>query len=359
MSIESCDNANNTNINQIKIMITPDELIKKVPCTEKVQQTVVAYREAIKRILTGEDHRLLVICGPCSIHDTEACMTYAERLKELADRYATQLLVVMRTYFEKPRTTVGWKGFINDPRMDGSCDINDGLHRARQFLLDVNAMGLPVGVEFLDTITPQYYADLVSWGAIGARTTESQLHRQLASGLSMPVGFKNGTDGSIEIAADAIKSAQHPHVFPGITVKGTVAVVETKGNPMCHLILRGGNKTGPQYTSKWVELASKCMQKRGSDRPNVIVDCSHGNSQKLHTNQIIVARDIAQQITRGETRIVGVMLESHIKEGSQTLPEKGTPLEYGKSVTDACINLETTEIIFKELSESIEQRLVY
>lgn len=280
-------------------------------------------------------------------------MVYAQHLKKLADKHAKHLLIVMRTYFEKPRTTVGWKGLINDPHMDGSCDVNEGLQKARQFLVDVNTLGLPVGVEFLDTITPQYYADLVSWGAIGARTTESQLHRQLASGLSMPVGFKNGTSGSVQVAVDAIKTAQHEHVFPGVTSKGEIALVQTKGNPYCHLILRGGSNTGPQYTSEWVEAAATCM---GTSQPNIVIDCSHGNSQKKHENQAIVASNVAEQIQNGERRIVGVMIESHINEGKQSIPKDGAALKEGVSITDACVNLKMTETMLNELADAIERR---
>ena len=342
------------NVSRIQRMVTPDILLRDIPATERVVNTVLTCRESIKSILKGEDDRRLVVCGPCSIHNTVECMDYARRLKELSDRHSDQLLVVMRTYFEKPRTTVGWKGLINDPHMDGSCDINEGLYKARQFLVDVNEMGLPVGVEFLDTITPQYYADLVSWGAIGARTTESQLHRQLASGLSAPIGFKNGTTGAIQIAVDAIQSAAHAHVFPGVTVDGSVAVVQTKGNQFCHLVLRGGSQTGPQYTSEWVKTAAECMKNIHS-RANIVVDCSHGNSQKVHRNQIRVARDIAQQIRDGESQIVGVMIESHIHEGNQIIPSDGSVLRYGQSVTDACINLQDTEEIFRELTDAIKQ----
>lgn len=346
-------NHNNVNIGLIQPLITPAELSMKVPITPEAMKTVISCREDITKILTGKDDRLLVVCGPCSIHNTEECLAYAGRLKELADCHKAHLLIVMRTYFEKPRTTVGWKGLINDPHMDGSCNVEEGLYSARKFLVDVNNIGLPVGVEFLDTITPQYYADLVSWGGIGARTSESQLHRQLVSGLSMPIGFKNGTDGRIQIAVDAIKSAQHAHVFPGITDQGTVAVVQTKGNALCHLILRGGNNTGPQYSPEWVETASKCMQ-TNVDRINIVIDCSHGNSQKLHTNQYLVAQNVAQQIQSGEKRIVGVMLESHINEGRQDIRNDGFPLEYGKSVTDACIDLNTTESVLQNLARAVE-----
>lgn len=356
MNHDSSNFSNNVNVKRIDRMVTPAELMKEIPTTPDATQNVVKCRESIKKILSGSDQRLLVVCGPCSIHSTSECITYAQRLKALADLHSDHLLIVMRTYFEKPRTIVGWKGLINDPHLDGSCDVNAGLQMARKFLLEVNSMGLPVGVEFLDTITPQYYADLVSWGAIGARTTESQLHRQLASGLSMPIGFKNGTSGQIQVAVDAVKSAEHEHVFPGITEEGNVAIVSTSGNPHCHLILRGGKDTGPQYSSEWIETTAQCMRKGDIHRPNIVVDCSHGNSQKIHSNQSLVARDVANQIRDGERRIVGVMLESHIHEGCQKIRSDGSTLEYGKSVTDACIDLETTEQILRELSEAVASR---
>ncbi|MDH5534049.1 MAG: 3-deoxy-7-phosphoheptulonate synthase, partial [Betaproteobacteria bacterium] len=311
-------------------------------------------RTAIHRILHGADDRLLVIIGPCSIHDVRAAKEYAARLKEAKDRLATDLLVVMRVYFEKPRTTVGWKGLINDPNLDGSFRINDGLRIARELLRDLNTSGMPVGCEFLDMITPQYIADLVSWGAIGARTTESQIHRELASGLSCPVGFKNGTDGSIRIAVDAIRAAQAPHHFLSVTKGGHSAIVSTTGNEDCHVILRGGNS--PNYDAASVAAAAKGLAGAGAPA-RLMIDFSHGNSSKQPQKQIDVGQDVSRQIAGGEDRIFGIMVESHLKAGRQDLIP-GKPLVYGQSITDGCIGWEDSRKLLDALAEAVRKRRV-
>ncbi len=341
-------------IKDIKELAPPIHMLREFPATPKSAETAFEARAAIHRILFGADDRLLVVIGPCSIHDTDAAMEYARRLKAEADRLKNDLLVVMRVYFEKPRTTVGWKGLINDPFMDGSFRINDGLRLARKLLWEVNELGLPAGTEFLDMITPQYIADLISWGAIGARTTESQVHRELASGLSCPVGFKNGTDGNIRIAVDAIKAAQSPHHFLSVTKAGHSAIVSTGGNEDCHLILRGGK--GPNYDAASVDAA--CKELASSGVPGkLMVDFSHANSRKQHKLQVDVARDVAGQMANGEDRIIGVMVESHLKEGRQDL-KPGVELEYGKSVTDACIGWEDSLTVLDVLAEAVRQRRV-
>jgi 3-deoxy-7-phosphoheptulonate synthase len=306
-------------------------------------------------VLRGDDERLVVVVGPCSIHDHDQAMDYARLLKGLADELRHELLVVMRVYFEKPRTTVGWKGYINDPKLDGSFRMNEGLRLARQLLLDITQLGLPAGTEFLDLLSPQYIADLIAWGAIGARTTESQSHRQLASGLSCPVGFKNGTDGSIKIAADAVMAARSGHAFMGMTKMGAAAIFETRGNDDCHLILRGG-KT-PNYDAASIEAA--CLQLRAAGlRQTLMVDCSHGNSSKQYERQIEVGRDIARQIAGGERRISGVMIESHLQPGRQDHRE-GEPkssLQAGVSITDACLGWAQTEPLLRELADAVRER---
>ena len=341
-------------IKDIKELAPPIHMLREFPATPKAAETAFEARAAIHRILFGADDRLLVVIGPCSIHDTDAAMEYARRLKAEADRLKDDLLVVMRVYFEKPRTTVGWKGLINDPFMDNSFRINDGLRIARKLLWEVNELGLPAGTEFLDMITPQYIADLISWGAIGARTTESQVHRELASGLSCPVGFKNGTDGNIRIAVDAIKAAQSPHHFLSVTKAGHSAIVSTAGNEDCHLILRGGK--GPNYDAASVDAA--CKELASSGVPGkLMVDFSHANSRKQHKLQVDVARDVAGQLANGEDRIIGVMVESHLKEGRQDL-KPGAELEYGKSITDACIGWEDSLTVLDVLAEAVRQRRV-
>ncbi len=341
-------------IKEIKELTPPAHLLREFPLTEDAAKTVYDTRTAIHRILHGADDRLLVIMGPCSIHDVKAAKEYAAQLKQAKNRLAADLLVVMRVYFEKPRTTVGWKGLINDPNLDGSFRINDGLRIARELLLDLNASGMPVGCEFLDMITPQYIADLVSWGAIGARTTESQIHRELASGLSCPVGFKNGTDGSIRIAVDAIRAAQAPHHFLSVTKGGHSAIVSTTGNEDCHVILRGGN--APNYDAASVDAAARGLADAGA-QARLMVDFSHGNSSKQPQKQIDVGRDVSGQIAEGEDRIFGIMVESHLKAGRQDLIP-GKPLVYGQSITDGCIGWEDSRGLLDTLADAVRKRRV-
>ncbi|WP_287803832.1 3-deoxy-7-phosphoheptulonate synthase [Diaphorobacter sp.] len=339
-------------IKAVRPLITPALLQEWQPAPDAAQTLVESSRVAISRVLHGQDDRLIVVVGPCSIHDHDQAMEYARLLKEQADALAQDLLIVMRVYFEKPRTTVGWKGYINDPHLDGSFAINEGLERARALLLDVLALGLPVGTEFLDLLSPQFISDLVSWGAIGARTTESQSHRQLASGLSCPVGFKNGTDGGVKVAADAIQAAQAPHAFMGMTKMGQAAIFETRGNHDCHVILRGG-KT-PNYGAADVQAACEMLEKAGQ-RPQVMIDLSHANSSKQHRRQIDVAQDVAQQIAAGDARITGVMIESHLQEGRQDIVD-GQPLTPGVSVTDACISFAQTVPVLHQLAAAVRER---
>ena len=337
----------------LRPLIPPAILMEELPIGEKSSETVAKSREQIQAILRGDDDRLLVVVGPCSVHDPAAALDYAHRLKEVADRSARDLLVAMRVYFEKPRTIVGWKGLINDPHLDESFAINEGLRRARHFLIQVAELGLPAGTEFLDPISPQFTSDLVTWGAIGARTTESQVHRELASGLSMPVGFKNGTDGNVQIAIDAIRSAAHPHHFLSVTKQGVAAIVETRGNPDCHLILRGGER-GPNYDAETLATVAVALGRAGlPDR--VIVDCSHANSGKEPVRQAEVARDVAGQIAGGNRSIVGVMLESFLEEGRQDV-RPGSPLVYGKSITDACMSWERTGPVLEALAAASRDR---
>ena len=339
-------------IKEIKELLPPVALLEKFPATEKAAATVAASRQAIHKILKNEDDRLLVIIGPCSIHDVDAAKEYAARLLQLRQTLSGELEIVMRVYFEKPRTTVGWKGLINDPQMDGSFQINDGLRIARKLLLEINDTGLPAAGELLDMITPQYVADLMSWGAIGARTTESQVHRELASGLSCPVGFKNGTDGTIKVAIDAINAAGSPHCFLSVTKYGHSAIVETSGNGDCHIILRGGKE--PNYSAEHVSAVKAGLEKAGLP-PQVMIDFSHANSSKQFQRQRVVADDVAQQIRGGEKGIMGVMIESHLVEGNQSL-ESGEPLVYGKSVTDACIGWDDTDKVLRQLAAAVKQR---
>jgi 3-deoxy-7-phosphoheptulonate synthase len=339
-------------IREMKELTPPSHLIREFPVTPEAEQTASQARVALHRILHGQDDRLMVVIGPCSIHDPNAALEYARRLVEQRRRFAGELEVVMRVYFEKPRTTVGWKGMINDPYMDNSFRINDGLRMARELLRDINELGLPAGTEFLDVISPQYIADLISWGAIGARTTESQVHRELASGLSCPVGFKNGTDGNIKIAADAIKAASQAHHFLSVTKGGHSAIVSTAGNEDCHIILRGG-KT-PNYDAASVEEACKQLAANGL-AGRLMIDASHANSSKNPQNQVPVCADIGRQIAAGDTRIVGVMVESHLVGGRQDLVP-GKELTYGQSVTDGCIDWETSIAVLEDLAASVRQR---
>jgi 3-deoxy-7-phosphoheptulonate synthase len=341
-----------TRIARVRPLLTPALLDEKLPVPEAAEQLVETSRAAISRILHGHDDRLLAIVGPCSIHDHDQAMEYARLLKAEADAHAADLLIVMRVYFEKPRTTVGWKGYINDPHLDGSFAINEGLEMARRLLLDVLAAGLPVGTEFLDLLSPQFISDLVTWGAIGARTTESQSHRQLASGLSCPVGFKNGTDGSVKIAADAVLAAQASHAFMGMTKMGQAAVFETRGNRDCHVILRGGKQSN--YDAASVQAACDALA-AAKLRPQVMIDLSHANSSKQHRRQIEVGSDVAKQIAAGDQRVVGVMIESHLHEGRQDIVA-GQPLAWGVSVTDACISFEQTRPLLSELADAVRQR---
>ena len=334
-------------------LLPPAILMEELPLTEHASHTVTNGRRQAERILKGEDTRLLVVVGPCSIHDTKAALEYADRLQSVADRLRDDLLVIMRVYFEKPRTTIGWKGLINDPHLDGSFDINNGLRMARGLLLDLAHRGLPAGTEFLDVITPQFIADLISWGAIGARTTESQIHRELASGLSMPVGFKNGTDGSVQIAIDAIGAARHPHHFLSVTKQGISAIVNTTGNDTCHVILRGAN-TGPNYDEAALKATTEALSKAGLP-PRVMIDCSHGNSRKDHERQVLVAENIACQLEAGSPAIFGVMIESHLKAGKQS-HHSGTPLVYGQSITDACLGWEATVPLLERLAAAVRRR---
>ncbi|MEM6050853.1 3-deoxy-7-phosphoheptulonate synthase AroG [Erwinia sp. P7711] len=339
-------------IKEIKELLPPVALLEKFPATEMAAKTVSDARQAIHNILKKTDDRLLVVIGPCSIHDTVAAKEYAARLLKLREELSDSLEVVMRVYFEKPRTTVGWKGLINDPYMDGSYQINDGLRIARKLLVDINDTGLPAAGEFLDMITPQYMADLMSWGAIGARTTESQVHRELSSGLSCPVGFKNGTDGTIKVAIDAINAASAPHCFLSVTKYGHSAIVETSGNGDCHIILRGGKE--PNYNAHHVNAVKTGLEKAGL-APQVMIDFSHANSSKQFQKQLVVADDVAQQIADGEKAIIGVMIESHLVEGNQNL-ESGEPLVYGQSVTDACIGWNDTETVLRQLAQAVKTR---
>ncbi|HTH44649.1 MAG TPA: 3-deoxy-7-phosphoheptulonate synthase AroG [Oxalicibacterium sp.] len=339
-------------IREMKELLPPSHLIREFGCSDKAATTAANARNALHRILHGQDDRLMVVIGPCSIHDTKAAMEYANRLVKQRERFAGELEIVMRVYFEKPRTTVGWKGLINDPFMDNSFRINDGLRMARELLLNINELGLPAGTEFLDVISPQYIADLISWGAIGARTTESQVHRELASGLSCSVGFKNGTDGNVKIAVDAIKAASQPHHFLSVTKGGHSAIVSTSGNEDCHVILRGGK--APNYDAASVDQACKDIAAAGL-ASRLMIDTSHANSSKKPENQIPVSANIAEQIAGGETRIVGVMVESHLVAGRQDLIP-GKELTYGQSVTDGCISWEDSVGVLETLAEAVKQR---
>jgi 3-deoxy-7-phosphoheptulonate synthase len=339
-------------IKEIKELLTPQHLLSEFPITERAAQTVYEARQAIHRILHGADDRLLVIMGPCSIHDVKAAQDYAGKLKEAGDRLAGDILAVMRVYFEKPRTTVGWKGLINDPDLDGSFRINDGLRTARRLLLDLNEMGVPAASEYLDMITPQYIADLVSWGAIGARTTESQVHRELASGLSCPVGFKNGTDGNVRIALEAIRAAHAPHHFLSVTKAGRSAIVSTTGNEDCHVILRGGKQ--PNHDAASVDGVAKSLAEAGIPA-RIMIDFSHGNSTKDAQKQIDVGREVARQIAGGDGRIFGVMVESHLKAGRQDLMP-GKELVYGMSITDACLGWEESKTLLEILADAVRKR---
>jgi 3-deoxy-7-phosphoheptulonate synthase len=341
-------------ITDVRPLIPPAILLEELPVTERVSNVVADARQAVAGAVSGRDDRLVVISGPCSIHDASAALEYAQKLARLAERYKDHLIVIMRSYFEKPRTSVGWKGLINDPDLDESYHINKGLRLARRLLLDVNDMGLPTASEFLDTQIPQHIADLTSWVAIGARTTESQVHRELASGLSMPVGFKNSTDGNVQTAIDAVVAARSPHWFPSVTKQGVSAIFQTSGNDSCHIILRGGTRTGPNYDAEHVTGVSAKLEACGL-RGAVMVDCSHGNSLKDHRRQADVAASICEQVAAGSAQIFGAMLESHLVEGRQDYVP-GRPTTYGQSITDSCISLAETERLLERLAAAQQAR---
>ena len=352
MDIKAVDNIN---IEQPEILVTPAELKREIPISDKARETIFSGRRAIEKILERKDHRIFVVVGPCSIHDLKAAHEYATKLKALADKVSDTLLIVMRVYFEKPRTTTGWKGLINDPFMNDSFKITDGLHIGRQLLHDVLEIGLPTATEALDPISPQYMQDLIAWSAIGARTTESQTHREMASGLSSSVGFKNGTDGSLTVAINALQSVASPHRFLGINSDGKVSVITTKGNPYAHVVLRGGNGK-PNYDSVSVSICEQELSAEGIT-PNIMVDCSHANSNKDHNLQPLVLDNVANQILEGNTSIVGAMIESHLKAGNQKLSGNPDEMEYGVSVTDACIYWETTESSILGMADKLREVL--
>lgn len=344
---------NNRNIIDISPLPTPKQMQNALPLPEDTRQMVLQSRQAIRDILHGRDsQRLLIIIGPCSIHDPEGAILYAERLKQVADRISEHVVIVLRTYFEKPRTTVGWKGLINDPHLDGSCDIGEGFELARSILLKINNLGMPCATEFLDPVTPQYISDLISWAAIGARTTESQTHREMASGLSMPVGLKNGTDGGLQVALNAMIAARHSQSFIGVNGDGLTSIIKTNGNPDRHLVLRGGGGR-VNYNPEDIAEAIRCLSNEEIRRP-IMVDCSHGNSEKDHTRQVPVARSVADQYTSGQQAIMGLLIESNLKPGNQKW-EAGKPLEWGVSITDACLGWEETENLLDDLAETLDK----
>ncbi len=345
----------NLNVASISPLAPPSEYLAEIPVSKKVEDLVVRSRREITDILNGDDERFVIVTGPCSIHDEVAGREYAERLAILADELRDTVMIVMRVYFEKPRTTVGWKGLINDPNLDGTWNMPEGLRRARNFLLEVGEIGLPAATEFLDPFTPQYISDLVSWGAIGARTAESQTHRQLASGLSMPIGFKNGTGGSIQLAVDGMIAAQAQHAFLGIDDAGAAAVVQTSGNDATHIVLRGGSD-GPNYDAENIANAQKVLADSGM-APNVVVDCSHANCNKDHNLQPVAFRDVIGQRAAGNTGVVGLMLESHLNAGNQSLNGDASTLKYGVSITDPCVDWATTEVLLREAAEVIAGRV--
>ena len=342
----------NVNVDSQTVLITPEQLKQSLPMSEKVQDTVTQSRNVIQNILEGRDHRLFVVVGPCSIHDTQAAMDYARRLSTLAAELSDTLYIVMRVYFEKPRTTVGWKGLINDPYLDDSFKISEGLQMGRQLLLDILELGVPTSTEALDPISPQYLQDLISWSAIGARTTESQTHREMASGLSSAVGFKNGTDGGLTVAVNALNSVANPHRFLGINGQGQVSVFTTNGNPYGHIVLRGGS-AGPNYDSVHIKLCEDALEQAGLE-PNIMVDCSHANSNKQPELQPLVVHDVAKQIINGNKSITSLMIESHLNPGNQSIPSDLSQLQYGVSVTDGCIGWETTESCLRQLRDTVK-----
>ncbi|MCR9140930.1 MAG: 3-deoxy-7-phosphoheptulonate synthase [bacterium] len=342
----------NLRIKSTKEVSAPEEVHSELPISETAAKTVFETRQAISKLLKHEDDRLMVVIGPCSIHDPDAAREYAGRLQKLRDELIDDLLIVMRVYFEKPRTVIGWKGLVNDPNLDGSFEIHSGIRLARRLLIDLGEQGMPAGTEFLDLISPQYVADLVSWGAIGARTTESQGHREMSSGLSCPIGFKNGTGGGVQIAVDAIRSASHSHHFLGVTSEGRVAIFQTEGNPDCHIILRGGPQ--PNYNAASVDDTAALMEQAGL-APRIMIDTSHANSRKKYDRQVDVGSDVAAQIARGDKRIFGVMIESHLVEGRQDV-KAGQDLNYGQSITDACLGWENSEQLLREFAAAVRKR---
>ncbi|HEY9033409.1 MAG TPA: 3-deoxy-7-phosphoheptulonate synthase [Pseudomonadales bacterium] len=351
----SADKVDNLNVASQEVLITPKALKAALPLSDALRQQVSDSRQVIRNILDGKDHRLFVVVGPCSIHDTDAAMEYARRLKTLADRISDTIYVVMRVYFEKPRTTVGWKGLINDPHLNNSFDIEEGLHIGRKLLIDITSLGLPTSTEALDPISPQYLQDIICWSAIGARTTESQTHREMASGLSSPVGFKNGTDGNLTVAINALQSVSNPHSFLGINKQGQVAIIRTKGNQYGHIVLRGGSN-GPNYDSVHVKLCEQALDKAGL-KPNIMIDCSHANSEKDPARQPLVVEDVISQIHEGNRSIIGLMIESNIGWGNQSIPDDRSQLAYGVSITDPCIDWDTTEKCLLNLADRLRDSL--
>ena len=351
---ETQHNTDDIRIDEIRQLLPPSLLLSELPILESSAQLINSTRSDIDNVLNGLSDKLLVVVGPCSIHDQKAAIEYADHVRKWISKYSNDLLIVMRVYFEKPRTTVGWKGLINDPSLDDSFDINNGLKIARSLLSEINEMGVPAGTEFLDAISPQYYADLISWGAIGARTTESQIHRELASGLSMPIGFKNGTGGSIKIAVDGIKAASQPHHFLSVTKQGVSGIVKTRGNKSCHIILRGSSN-GPNCDSDSINETSRLL--KDNDLPGqLMVDCSHGNSLKDYKRQVSVAENLSEQISNGSTDIASVMIESNLVEGNQKISSNLSDLVYGQSVTDSCVGLEDTEKILSMFADAVQKR---
>jgi 3-deoxy-7-phosphoheptulonate synthase len=344
----------NINLVSLEVLITPSKLKESLPVSDKARETVLSSRQVVRDILDGKDHRIFVVVGPCSVHDIKAAKEYALKLKGLAEEVSDTLYIIMRVYFEKPRTTVGWKGLINDPHLNDTFKIEEGLHIGRQLLIDVTEMGLPTSTEALDPISPQYMQDLITWSAIGARTTESQTHREMASGLSSSVGFKNGTDGGLEVALNAINSAKNPHRFLGMNNDGEVAVVHTTGNQYAHMVLRGGSK-GPNYDSVHIKVTEDELEKNGI-RPNIMVDCSHANSNKDHNLQPLVMENVANQILEGNESIIGLMVESNLEEGNQSASNLDE-LQYGVSITDKCIDWETTEKSLRDMRDKIKDVL--
>ena len=341
----------NVNVEKLEVLITPEHLKARFPIPESVREFVNQSRQAIRSIIDGDDPRTMVVVGPCSIHDPQSAVEYAQRLAQLAEELDDQLFIIMRAYFEKPRSTVGWKGLINDPHLDDSFRVDEGLAMARQLLLTISELGLPIATEALDPITPQYLQDLISWSAIGARTTESQTHREMASGLSCPVGFKNGTDGSLDVAVNALQAATSPHSFLGISPSGQVSVIHTAGNGHAHIVLRGGSN-GPNYSAQHIAHAEESLRKNGL-QPRIMVDCSHANSSKDHNKQAQVLADVSDQLKAGNESIRGVMIESHLEAGNQPLSEN---LRYGVSITDACVGWDDTVVMLRELHSTLAQR---